>query len=321
MSFPVQTVAGSAGDKTTADDVGFKVDALDTVAAVAALIFGFGISIMYDVIKDGVASEWGEKMEAIFISLGVVVVFGSLLPSLVIPFRAYQIRQILGNGEKDIESAKNFQANSIYMAFPCLLGLVSSAFALVIQLGLMLVQNAKSAVLVPSACIGGPLAVLTFWWILRLMRDSEDMQHDRQMSQQVSQNARMQPLCEGDVDKAPFQNYGYETSAQLDIQLPAPQQYVQYGVPQAASQSQYMQQGDIADYKGDQIRSELKEAEGLHKDGVLSTEELTMAKSTIAVNGMIGEHILCVLKQLQELHKSGDLSMDEFTKAKTKALQ
>jgi hypothetical protein len=306
--FPVQTAAGSYEAETKAEDVGNKVDALDTVAAVAALIFGFGISIMYDVIKDGVVSEWGEKVEAIFISLGVVVVFGSLLPSLVIPFRAYYIRQILGNGgDKAIQDAKNFQADSIYMATPCLLGLVFSGFALVIQLGIMLVQNAKSLVLVPSACLGCPLAALTFWWILRLMYQSRDML----LPQQVPQNVQM-PLS---------QNPGYGTSIPYDSQLLAPDQYVQYDGPPAAPQSQYVLQEDMPDYKGDRIRSELKEVAGLHKDGVLSTEELTMAKSTVVVQAMLGEPILSVLKQLQMLHKSGDLSRDEFTMAKTKALQ
>merc|ERR1712194_279644 len=245
----------------------------------------------------------------------------------VIPFRAHHIRQILGNGgDQAVQSAKKFQANSIYMATPCLLCLVFSGFALVIQLGLMLVQNAKLSVLVPSACIGGPLAALTFWWISRLMCLSKDML----LPQQVPQNAQMQLLWEGDVSAQYVARYDSQPAGPVSLtsELAGPVQSVEYvGSPEALL-FQYEQQGDMPDWRGDRAREilrklkeDLKEAEGLQKDGVLSTKELTMAKSTIVVKAISGEPILHVLKQLQELLKSGDLSKDEFTMAKAKVLQ
>ncbi|CAE8681886.1 unnamed protein product [Polarella glacialis] len=312
MAFVVQTAAGVYGAETTAEDVGHKVDALDTVASVAALIFGFGVSISYDVIKDGVASEWGDEVEAIFISLGVVVVCGSLLPSLVIPFRAYYIRQLLGNGgDKAVESAKHFQASTIYMAAPCMLGLVISGFALVIQLGLMLLKTSKSSVLVPSACIGGPLAALTFWWILRLMYHANDILLPHAVPYEVQgPYEQLQPLCEGNVYEPLSENSGTETGVQY-VELAAPEMQYLPGVPE----------GNMLDWALDIIRAQLKEVEGLHKDGVLSHEELAMAKSTVVVQSLGGGNILSLLKQLQELHKSGDLSQEEFTMAKTKVMQ
>jgi len=153
---------------------------------------------------------------------------------------------------------------------------------------------------------------------------------DMLLPQQVPQNAQMQLLWEGDVSAQYVAQYDSQLAGPVSMtsELAGPVQYVEYVGPQAAPQFQYEQQGDMPDWRGDQAREilrnlkeDLKEAEGLQKAGVLSSEELTMAKSTIVVKGISREPILYVLKQLQELLKSGDLSKDEFTMAKAKVLQ
>lgn len=166
----VQSVAGSSAVKATAEDVSNKVDAFNSMATVAALIFGFSVSTLYDSLKDDVAGKWCMASQCTYVAFGLLAVTGSFLPTLVIPFRIYYLRQLLGNGgAQGIARASNFQASTMYMAVPCMGGLLTSAVALVGQISIMLFETQGLTIFVLSMVIAVPVTVMAFFFVLRMI--------------------------------------------------------------------------------------------------------------------------------------------------------
>ena len=243
-------------------------------------------------------------MKTVFISAGVVVVTGSLLPTLVIPFRAYCIRQILGNGgERSAERATNFQGSTMYMAAPCILGIIISALALVVQLSLMLHQSIDRHVLVVCACVGSPIAAATFFCVLRLVFHEDN---GMKQTRQHLPNAGAQLSC-------PLNGVTEQMSQQ------------QYVMPEYGQVQSYDSSGP--EYCQDQTFPSAMEVQIhalnlLHAEGVLTVEELTMAKTKCIVQELIycGDVVL-QLQKLKDLLDRGVVSDQEFRMAKAKVVE
>ncbi|CAE8600211.1 unnamed protein product [Polarella glacialis] len=148
-----------------------SVEAYDTFATVASLVFGFGVSIMYDALKDSITDTWDETPAIWFNGLGVIVVAGSLLPTMVLSFRAGMVRRILSHPQEDgsqASQAREFTIRTNYMSVPCMMGLILSLFALVAQIAMLLHQNVDQFVFLISSCIGGPVIVLALVCIVHI---------------------------------------------------------------------------------------------------------------------------------------------------------